>query len=215
MQVGALADRHVQAESTLHRRSFLSWASASAGAMLLADGLPAPVEAGTETSSSGAGSSRLREPVALVYRTLEGTEAQTLLAVQDVLLPSSPQSPGARDLGAGLFVDRMLAHPDTDPLVLARVRSALATLEKWSQERAGMPFAALDPVSQSVLMRELEEDEAGAEALWDMLRLTLEAALADPVYGGNPDGKGWSWLEVTPGQPRPAVPWLGPEQEKP
>ena len=36
-----------------------------------------------------------------------------------------------------------------------------------------------------------------------LITLILESLLLDPIYGGNPDGIGWKWLEVTPGFPQP------------
>ena len=32
----------------------------------------------------------------------------------------------------------------------------------------------------------------------------VEAVLGDPVHGGNPDGVGWAWAGIEPGDPRPA-----------
>jgi gluconate 2-dehydrogenase gamma chain len=36
-----------------------------------------------------------------------------------------------------------------------------------------------------------------------LLYYIFEALLSDPVYGGNPGGIGWQWLEHQPGFPRP------------
>ena len=52
-------------------------------------------------------------------------------------------------------------------------------------------------------MRQIEQSRAGRNWLSLLLTYVLEALLADPVYGGNPDGIGWQWLEHQPGYPRP------------
>jgi len=36
-----------------------------------------------------------------------------------------------------------------------------------------------------------------------LLTYILEALLTDPVYGGNPNGIGWTWLQHQPGFPTP------------
>ena len=43
---------------------------------------------------------------------------------------------------------------------------------------------------------------------WTSIVLTLvfESLALDPIYGGNPDGIGWKWLNHTPG-------WPGPTEE--
>jgi len=38
-----------------------------------------------------------------------------------------------------------------------------------------------------------------------VLGYIFEALLVDPVYGGNPNGIGWKWLEHQPGLPRPTA----------
>jgi gluconate 2-dehydrogenase gamma chain len=52
-------------------------------------------------------------------------------------------------------------------------------------------------------LREIEQSRAGRNWLSLLLTYLLEALLADPVYGGNPDGIGWTWLEHQPGYPAP------------
>ena len=54
-----------------------------------------------------------------------------------------------------------------------------------------------------VMLRQIEQSNAGQNWLSLLLTYLLEALLADPVYGGNPDGIGWQWLEHQSGFPRP------------
>jgi len=53
------------------------------------------------------------------------------------------------------------------------------------------------------VLRQIEQSQAGRNWLSLLLTYLPEALLADPVYGGNPDGIGWTWLEHQPGYPTP------------
>ena len=64
-------------------------------------------------------------------------------------------------------------------------------------------FVELDELQRESVLRIIEQSEAGRNWLSLLLTYLLEALLADPVYGGNPDGLGWKWLEHQPGYPTP------------
>ncbi|MEE8342688.1 MAG: gluconate 2-dehydrogenase subunit 3 family protein, partial [Gammaproteobacteria bacterium] len=65
------------------------------------------------------------------------------------------------------------------------------------------PFTALNEQERETVLREIEQSRAGRNWLSTLLTYLLEALLADPVYGGNPNGIGWQWLEHQPGYPLP------------
>ncbi len=58
-------------------------------------------------------------------------------------------------------------------------------------------------MQREALLRRIEQSRAGGNWLSLLLTYLLEALLADPVYGGNPDAIGWRWLEHQPGFPTP------------
>ena len=53
------------------------------------------------------------------------------------------------------------------------------------------------------LIRTISKEPAIKFWLSKHLTLIFEALLCDPIYGGNPDEIGWSWLRHNPGEPRP------------
>ena len=55
-----------------------------------------------------------------------------------------------------------------------------------------------------IALRELEKTGAGRSWITELLHYLFEALLTDPVYGGNPGGIGWKWLDHTPGFRRPS-----------
>jgi gluconate 2-dehydrogenase gamma chain len=131
----------------------------------------------------------------------------TIAVVQDHLLPSEPADaaggPGAREVRATAYLDRTLADPGFDPDIKRLIINGIGWLNEISEEREGRPFHLVDPGPREDLLRQIAATSAGERWLSNLISYTLEALLADPLYGGNPDGIGWRWLEHDPGQPRP------------
>jgi len=96
-----------------------------------------------------------------------------------------------------------LADPDLDSETRTFVLSGVGWLDDLTQEGHGRPFADLDPALREDLLRSIVESGAGERWLSVLIGYTLEALLGDPLYGGNPGGIGWAWLDHDPGRPRP------------
>jgi gluconate 2-dehydrogenase gamma chain len=134
---------------------------------------------------------------------LSAHQWRTLALVQDHLLPSEPGAPGSRDIQATAYLDGVLADPDLDPEIRAFVLQGIGWLDDLAQEGGGRPFAELEPGPREDLLREISERPASDRWLSTLIGYTIEALLGDPLYGGNPGGIGWAWLDHDPGQPRP------------
>lgn len=133
----------------------------------------------------------------------EAARWRLLDAVQRHLLPSEPDAPGARELGALAYL-RTILNEDPDKAEDRRfVLDGAGWLEDMAGRITGKSFGALDEARREEVLRRIEASEAGSNWLALLLLYALEAALADPVYGGNPGGAGWRWLEHIPGFPRP------------
>ncbi len=133
-------------------------------------------------------------------RGLLPRELKTLAAAQDIILPSAPDSPGAKDVRAAAYLDAALSY-GAERGAGPRVRHGLLRLDELAAPHGVEAFWQLDrPQAEAIL-----EAFIAAEEGWFVLVLgfTLEALLGDPVHGGNPEGIGWSWLGHSPGWPRP------------
>jgi len=79
----------------------------------------------------------------------------------------------------------------------------------WLNELAGnehgKAFAELTTTQQEQLLQRIARTSAGENWLSLLLLYIFEALLSSPVYGGNPDGIGWRWLEHNPGFPQPTI----------
>ena len=138
--------------------------------------------------------------------TFSAEQWRIIAAVQDHLLPSEPHNltaPGAREVRATAYLDRTLAVPGFDPATRAFILQGVGWLDDLARERHKTAFPELDPGTREDLLRQTADSEPGERWLSNLITYTLEALLADPLYGGNPGGIGWTWLGHDPGLPRP------------
>ena len=138
-------------------------------------------------------------------KVLDAHQWRTLVAVQDHLLPSEPGAPGSSDIRATAYLDGVLADPDLDPETRSFVLRGVGWLDELAQEGDGRPFAALAPGVREDLLVRIGQSRSGDHWLSTLIGYTLEALLGDPLYGGNPGGIGWAWLDHNPGLPRPTA----------
>lgn len=164
----------------------------------------------TFLQTSGAGAWLLGSPSALAEtaalpggRVLNPDQWRLIRTVQDHLLPSEPDAPGASDIDATAYLDRALGDARFDPEVKAFVLNGVGWLEDLAVEQERRSFHAIEPARREELLRQIAGSRAGENWLSTLVGYTLEALLADPLYGGNPGGIGWRWLDHDPGQPRP------------
>ena len=131
-------------------------------------------------------------------------QQQTIEAVQEHLYPKGPDYPGATDIGAARYLEWAITVPETDPDIRNTIVNGIGRLHDATTERFDTVFTELEFMQKERLLRYLA-DETRWGRVWLSMVLTyvLEALLADPVYGGNPDQVGWRWLEHQPGFPRP------------
>jgi gluconate 2-dehydrogenase gamma chain len=136
-------------------------------------------------------------------QTFSQAQWAIIAAVQDHLLPSEPDAPGAREVNAIAYLDRTLADPRFDPDIKGLILKGIGWLEEIAQGQEGLPFPRIEPTRREKLLREIAATRAGRRWLSNLVTYCLEAMLADPRYGGNPGGIAWKWLEHDPGRPRP------------
>ena len=124
-------------------------------------------------------------------------------AVQQHLFPSEPDAPGAREIKALDYLKRIAADRMQDADKRDFILQGAGWLEDMSRRITRKSFLLIDAAQREQVLRRIEASEAGSNWLAQMLLYLIEALLADPVYGGNPQGIGWRWLAHTPGFPTP------------
>ncbi|MEN8205504.1 MAG: gluconate 2-dehydrogenase subunit 3 family protein [Pseudomonadota bacterium] len=128
---------------------------------------------------------------------------KTLAKVQQHMFPATMDTPGASDIQATVYLRNTIENPAADGDDREFVFNGVGWLNELTQDQYQQSFTALDEQQRENVLRKIEQSQAGRNWLSLLLTYLLEALLADPVYGGNPDGIGWKWLEHQPGYPAP------------
>ena len=137
----------------------------------------------------------------------------TFAAVQDILFPADGNGPSARDIQATQYLQMVLQTPDVDAEERKFIAEGVAWLDQYAQEKNKSPFLSLTAQQKDAVLVAIAASTAGDRWLGALLTYIVEALLCDPVYGGNPQGIGWQWLQHQPGFPRPPQPYY--KQAKP
>jgi gluconate 2-dehydrogenase gamma chain len=183
-----------------------------AGARIVSGGLPWKPDAGIPPDPVRPGP----------WTFFTSDEAAAVEALVDRLIPPDPQTPGGKDAGCAVFIDRQLAGPYGDaralymrppflegtpeqgqqsPLTPAmRYRQSLAALDRYCRATFMKPFAELTDEQKDTVITGLEKgpirlEGVSATAFFEqLLTNTREGFFADPIYGGNRDMAGWKMI---------------------
>jgi len=127
-----------------------------------------------------------------------------LKAVQLQLFPADGDGPSASEINALPYLEWALTDPknreDGDREFII---SGLAWLESFTKETMNKSFVQLSNTQQHKLLTQFSKTKKHENWMSILVYYLIEALLLDPVYGGNPNGIGWKWLEHQPGFPRP------------
>lgn len=128
----------------------------------------------------------------------------TFAAVHDVLFPADGNGPSAHDIQATRYLRLVLQTPGFDAEERTFILEGIGWLDQYAREKSGKAFLDMNAPQRDAVLRAISDSRAGERWLDALLNYVLEALLCDPVYGGNPHGIGWQWLQHQPGFPRPA-----------
>ena len=174
----------------MKRRRFLRW---GAGGLLL----------GGSGLVSGAAWVPDFSAIRLEATGLNARQWALIAAVQDHLLPSEKNAPGAVDVNATAWLQWVLCDPSVEDEQRQFFRKGAEELERLGRKLHGKVFQALSAADREALLRRYEARAGGRDWLRELLYYIMEALLTDPVYGGNPREIGWKWLGHRPGYKRP------------
>jgi gluconate 2-dehydrogenase gamma chain len=213
-----MTDAH--APVRISRRSLLA---ATAGALLMG---AAPGHALTITQGMPWAPGTATPPVPVrpgPWDFFTADEASLVEAAVDRLIPPDDRSPGGRDAGCAVFIDRQLAGPygRGDGLYMrppfmpgaatqgyqlpnapaARYRAGLKALADHVKSAfEGKSFRELSPQDQDRVLTGLESGSIvlsgvdGVQFFELLLQNVQEGFFADPIYGGNRDMAGWKLI---------------------
>ncbi len=148
-------------------------------------------------------------------------ESAAVEAMVDRLIPPDPETPGGKDAGCAVYIDRQLAGPygsrqgyymsgpfqsgtkqqgtQTATTPAALYRKALAALDQHCRQAfSGKRFTELSDADKDGVLTGLETGKIkleGADNFFQQLIAdTQQGFFADPVYGGNKDMVAWKMI---------------------
>jgi gluconate 2-dehydrogenase gamma chain len=169
-------------------------------------------------------------------------EARTMEALVDRIIPPDSETPGGKEAGCAVYIDRQLAGPygrhfglyesgpfqkgtpqqgpqsDVTPAQL--YRRSLAALDRYCQEqKGGKRFTDLSADEQDEILHGIEDGKVkfeGTEAAGffsALLKDVPEGFFSDPIHGGNRDMVGWRMIGF-PGIRYDYRDWVGRHNER-
>jgi gluconate 2-dehydrogenase gamma chain len=223
---------------TMRRRDFLAGtaimvlSTTNCRAVVISGGLPWAPNAGSPPVPV--------RPGPWVYFTSD--EGRAVEALADRIIPPDPQTPGGKDSGCAVFIDRQLAGPygraegsytrppfmqgttqqgpqsADDPAV--HYRKGLAALDQYCQAtNQGKRFPELSDSQKDEILKEIEDGKTKLEgvdgkAFFALVIKDVQTGFfADPLYGGNRDMAAWKMIGY-PGARYNYLDWVARHNER-
>ncbi len=130
---------------------------------------------------------------------------ELIAAVQRHFFPKGLHMPDADAFNAVSYLESALSHESFDPDTRELIFEGAHRFDRFCDGK----FLSLSERMREERLRAFEESDFGSYWLAQIMNLTLEALLADPIYGGNVDEAGWKAFGLTPGVPRPKERYCG------
>ncbi len=169
-------------------------------------------------------------------------EARAIEAIVDRIIPPDSETPGGKDAGCAVFIDRQLKGPygsaaglyklgpytkgtkeqgPQSPLTPAELyRKGLAALDQYCKaNQGGKAFDQLPAEQQDDTLKRIESgaDQVRRRRCAGLLRALLkdvpEGFFSDPIHGGNRDMVGWKMIGF-PGIRYDYRDWVGRHNER-
>jgi gluconate 2-dehydrogenase gamma chain len=222
----------------LHRRELLASAAylmlglSQAHATVIFDHLPWTPNAGNPPNAALPGP----------WAFFTGDEGRAIEALADCIIPPDPQTPGGKDSGSAVFIDRQLAGPygrqdglyvrppfmkgarnqghQSEKGPAQEYREGLAALDHACKTKfSGKSFADLSDGDKTTVLEGLESgefklDRVDGKAFFEqVIRDVQMGFFADPIYGGNRDMVAWRMIGY-PGARYNYLDWVNRHNER-
>jgi gluconate 2-dehydrogenase gamma chain len=169
-------------------------------------------------------------------------EARAVEALADRIIPPDPQTPGGKDAGCAVYLDRQMAGPYGSGLghynrppfmpgtkqqggqskdsLAQRYRNFLAAFDRATRAKySGKPFVELSDADKDDLLKGIESNDIkldgvdGKEFFTQLVTDVQQGFFADPIYGGNRDMVSWKMIGF-PGARYNYLDWIDKHNER-
>jgi gluconate 2-dehydrogenase gamma chain len=224
--------------TAVRRREFLAgtamllFSATRVGAATISRQLPWTPNAGSPPSTIKLGP----------WEFFTGEEGRAMETIADCVIPPDPETPGGREAGCAVFIDRQLAGPygRQDGLYIRppfltgtksqgfqseagpaqKYREALGSFDRACKSKySGKSFADLSAAEQDTVLKGLESgdlklDGADGKAFFEQVIKDIQMGFfADPIYGGNRDMVAWKMIGY-PGARYNYLDWVNRHNER-
>ncbi|WP_249156078.1 gluconate 2-dehydrogenase subunit 3 family protein [Bradyrhizobium japonicum] len=238
LREGSCMVRKNSTPTAVRRREFLAGAAillfsaTRVGAATISGQLPWTPNAGSPPSRIKLGP----------WEFFTGEEGRAMEAIADCVIPPDPETPGGREAGCAVFIDRQLAGPygQQDGLYIRppflkgtksqgsqseagpaqKYREALGSFDRACKSKySGKAFADLSAADQDAVLSGLESgelklDRADGKAFFEQAIKDIQMGFfADPIYGGNRDMVAWKMIGY-PGARYNYLDWVNRHNER-
>lgn len=190
----------------LNRRAFLKVTSAASFSAFIAACSTENTADLNEKNESETLANKSAKSRSQPQRYFDEHQKSILEAVQQHLFPEDGDGPSAKSINAYLYLEFAMTDQknidDGDPEFITK---GIGWLEDLSSQSLGEEFLKLPSNKQVSLLEKIATSSAGENWLSLLMYYLTEALLLDPIYGGNKEQAGWTWLEHQAGFPRPVV----------
>ncbi len=145
------------------------------------------------------------------HAVLSADQIKMLQYIQQILFPDDGFGPGAMEINADRYLEWVLSDERMDAEDKDYILKGFKWVDEAADETYHSTFLKLKGNDKVRLIKKISRTDWGESWLSVIMNYILEALLADPQYGGNPEQKGWKWLSHYPGYPRPSAELLYPE----
>lgn len=134
---------------------------------------------------------------------LDKRQIDILQNVLKFLWPDDNFGPTLESIKAYEFFLWVLSDKNVDPEENQYLINGLNWVDETSVEDHNTHFDKLTGKQKYRLLKNVLNLDWGESWFSKVLTILFEAMFADPIYGSNPEGIVWNWLDHNPGQPRP------------
>ena len=212
--------------------AYFALGASSSSATVIFDHLPWTPNAGSPPAPAALGP--------WLFFTSE--EGRAVEALADRIIPPDPETPGGKDSGSAVFIDRQLAGPygrqdglfvrppflkgaknqghQSEKGPAQEYREGLAALDKACKAQfGGKAFSELSNLDKDRVLSGLESetfkfDGVDGKTFFEQVVTDIQMAFfADPIYGGNRDMVAWKMIGY-PGARYNYLDWVSRHNEK-
>ena len=194
--------------AVMRRREFLAgtavllFSTTRVGAATIAEQLPWTPNAGSPPPTAKLGP----------WEFFTGDEGRAIEAIADCVIPPDPETPGGKESGCAVFIDRQLAGPyGRQDGLYVRPPFMAGTTSQGSQSEAGPAQKYRDALG--ALDRACRSKYSGKAFFEQAIKDIQMGFFADPVYGGNRDMVAWKMIGY-PGARYNYLDWVNRHNER-